>query len=402
MKQNHAIIMLKSCLLGVLTLGLAASCSNSKEPTQQEQALKRWDDARSGVLVGLATDQYDHGNFERSRATVDEAMKLSPDGAAAHLLSAKLYIESGQLEVAERELALAHQADPNDAEADYLSGVIYQRWQQPERALEFYQRACEKSPAELAYVMAKAEMLVAMNRRPEALAVLEAKVAYFEHSGAIRDEVGLLLMQDGQSSQAVEMFRRASILAGDDLTIKEHLARALFDGQRYAESAGVLSDLVTNEKFNHRPDLLVLLGECQLQSGRPGDAVQNFQSASEMIPDSASVWLGLGRANLQLNSARRADLALRRCLNIDPTNGQAYLLLGYIQFRRSQFDQAREAFARASQLDPDDTVALCMVGLTLDKLGRAPEAAAYYQQALKIRPNDELAARLMARLDVHQ
>ncbi len=106
MKQNQAIFMLKSCLLGILTLGLAASCSSLNQPTQQQQALKRWNDARCGVLVGLATDQYKHGNLDGSRATVDEAMKLSPDSAPAHLLSAKLYIESGQLEVAERELAL--------------------------------------------------------------------------------------------------------------------------------------------------------------------------------------------------------------------------------------------------------------------------------------------------------
>ncbi len=71
-------------------------------------------------------------------------------------------------------------------------------------------------------------MLVAMDRRPEALTMLQSKVTYFEHSSVIRDEVGLLLMQDGQYPQAIEMLRRASILSSDDLTIKEHLARALF------------------------------------------------------------------------------------------------------------------------------------------------------------------------------
>jgi tetratricopeptide (TPR) repeat protein len=394
--------MRKSCLIGLLMLGLAASCSDSKEPSQSQVALKNWNDARSAVLVGLASDQYDNGNFERSRATLDEAIKLSPDRAAAHLLSARLYIEAGQLEVAERELAFARQADPNDAQGDYLSGVIYQRWQQPERALEFYQHACDKAPAELAYVMAKAEMLVAMDRRPEALTVLQAKVTYFEHSGVIRDEVGLLLMQEGQYPQAIEMLRRASILASDDLTIREHLARALFYGQQYAESAGILSELLANEKFNHRPDLLSMLGECQLQSGRAGDAAQNFQAASEMTPDSVSVWLGLARAQLQLDSPRRAEFALRRCLAIDQDNSQAYLLLGYLRLEQSQFSQAHEAFALASRLDPADTVALCMVGLTLDKLGRAQEAAAFYQQALKIKPDDDMAARLMAHLDLHE
>ena len=393
--------MRESRILVFLTLGLIASCSDS-QPSQQQAAMKQWNDARSAVLVGLAVDQYDNANFDRSRATVDQAIGLSPDSAAAHLLSAKLYIEAGQLEISERELALARHSDPNSAEADYLSGVIFQRWQQPERALEYYQHACDKSPAELAYVMAKAEMLVAMDRRPEALTMLESKVTYFEHSGVIRDEVGLLLMQEGQYPQAIEMFRRASILASDDLTIKEHLARAMFGDQLYGEAAAILSDLVTNEKFNHRPDLLTMLGECELQSGRAGDAVQSFQLASEMTPDSMGVWLGMARAHLQLNSMRRADIALHHCLAIDPKNSEAYLLLGYLRLRQSKFDEAHDAFTRASSLDPADTVALCMVGLTLDKLGHAQDSAAYYQQALKINPDDEMATRLLARLDVHE
>ena len=145
MKQNHGIITLKSCLLGAVLLGLV-SCASSKEATQKEEALKRWDDARSGVLVGLATDQYDHGNLDRSRATIDEAINLSPDSAVAHLLSAKLYIEAGQLEVAERELVLVHQDDPNDVQAYYLSGIIFRCWQQPERRPGVLSTRMRRSP----------------------------------------------------------------------------------------------------------------------------------------------------------------------------------------------------------------------------------------------------------------
>src|ERR1700722_6727325 len=158
--ENLGLTIRKSCVFIFLMLGLLASCTDS-HPEQEQAAMKQWNDARSSVLVGLAVDQYNNANFDRSRATIDEALGLTPDSAPAHLLSAKFYVEAGQLEVAERELTLARHADPNSAEADYLSGVIYQRWQQPERALEFYQHACDKSPAELAYVMAKAEMLVA-------------------------------------------------------------------------------------------------------------------------------------------------------------------------------------------------------------------------------------------------
>jgi tetratricopeptide (TPR) repeat protein len=383
----------------VVLLILLAACASTRSPGAREAAAKQWNDARSNVLSGLAADQYANGNFDKSRSTINQAIRLAPDNAAARVLSAKLYIEAGQLEAAEKELTLARRDDPANAEAEYLSGVVYQRWQQPQRALEFYQHACDKSPADLAYVMADAEMLVAMGRRDEALALLQAKVAYFEHSGAIRDEVGLLLVQQGRYPQAVEMFRRAGILATDDLTIKEHLAMALFYAKQYSESAGILSQLLADAKFEKRCDLLEGLGECQLQTGHAGDAVHSFQRASDIAPDSKGVWLGLARAQLQLDQPRRAELALHRCLAIDDADSQAHLLLGYVQLGQDRLSEAYASFARASQLDPTDTVSLCMVGLTLDRLGRGSQAAACYQRALKINPGDEMAGQLLARLD---
>lgn len=384
---------------GLVLLLLLAACASTKSPSAQEAANKRWNDARANVLSTLAADQYANGNFDKARSTIDQAIRLSPDNAAGRVLSAKLYIEAGQLEAAERELLQALRDDPANAEAEYLSGVVYQRWQQPQRALEFYQRACDKAPAELAYVMAKAEMLVAMGRRDEALAMLQAKVAYFEHSGAIRDEVGLLLVQQGRYPQAIEMFRRAGILAPDDLTIKEHLAMALFYAKEYSESAGILSSLLADAKFEKRCDLMTALGECQLQTGHGGEAVHSFQQASDIAPDSKGAWLGLARAQLQLNQPHRAELALRRCLAIDDANSQANLLLGYVQLGQDRLSEAYASFARASQLDPTDTVSLCMVGLTLDRLGRGSQAAACYRRVLKMNPGDELAGRLLARLD---
>jgi tetratricopeptide (TPR) repeat protein len=385
------------CFALVLMLG---ACSSVKEPSAQQAAVRQWNDARSAVLVGLAGDQYQNANFEKSRSTIDQALRLSPENPTARLLSAKLYIEAGSLEAAERELMVASQSDSTAAESQYLMGVVYQRWQQPQRALECYQHACDKSPAELAYVMAKAEMLVAMGRRDEALTMLQAKVAYFEHSGEIRDEVGLLLVQEGRYPEAIEMLCRAGILAPDDLTIREHLAMAQFYGKRFAESAELLSALLASGKCDHRPDLQITLGECQLQTARPDEAVQSFQQASETMPGSTGVWLGLARAELELNNFKRAEFAVRRCLALDDAGSQAHLLMGYVMLRQNRLDDAYASFVRASQLDQNDTVPICMIGLTLNRLGRSHDAAACYQRALKLNPGDNMASQLLARIDV--
>jgi tetratricopeptide (TPR) repeat protein len=386
----------------LITAAALVGCSSHSSPPPKAQVVKQWNDARSGVLMGLARDQYENGAFDKSRQTLDEAIKLSPDSEPAHVLSAKLFIEAGQLEPAERELAVARQLNPADAAADYLSGVVYQRWQQPERALEFYQHACDKSPAELAYVMAKAETLVAMGRRADALAMLQERVAYFEHSGAIRDEVGLLLIQEKRYDEAVQMLRRASILAADDQNIREHLAMALFDDEQYQDAADILTSLMQQEQNAQRADLLATLGECQLQIGRPADAVANLQQAAALLPSSAGVWLSLAKADVQIGALRPADVALAHSLAQDSNNGQSWLLLGYLRLRQARNADALDAFCKASQRDPDDTVSLCMVGVALEKLGRTGEAAACFNKAMRIDPRDEMAAQLMARLNLHE
>src|SRR5690349_11705161 len=118
----------------------------SSSPTQKQQAAEEWNDARARVLQSLAKDQFQTGNFDKARQTINDALKLDPKNASARVLSAHLAIEQGQLELAERELKLAREADPKNGEADYLLGVVYQRWQRLDEALAAYQSAADKQP----------------------------------------------------------------------------------------------------------------------------------------------------------------------------------------------------------------------------------------------------------------
>src|SRR4051812_37208519 len=181
---------LKSIVAVALVASFAGCSPQAKSPTEKARVTQQWDKTRAKVKATLAKDQYDNGNFDKARVSVDEAIKMDPENASIRVLSAKLAIEQAQMEVADRELRLARQFDPKNAEADYLSGVVYQRWQKPELAYDFYCRAAEKAPSELAFVLAKAEMLVEMNRPTDALKLLTDNVVYFEHSSAIRDAAG--------------------------------------------------------------------------------------------------------------------------------------------------------------------------------------------------------------------
>lgn len=389
---------IKSVIALIVATMLVGCAGTQRTPTQQEAARKQWNAARANVLYGLGKQQYESANFEAARKTVDDAKAMMPDGAAVLVLSAKLYIEEGQLELASKDLEKARQSDPKNAEADYLSGVVCQRWQKPQDALQFYSMATEKSPQELAYWLARAELLVVLDRPAEALAMLREKAAYFENSAAIRDAVGQLLVQEGRYAEAATVLRQASILAENELQIREHLALALYYAGNHRQAADVFERLLTQDRYAGRGDLWLAMGESQMQTGRLRESRESLQKATELNPSSAPAWLALSKTSMELGDDRRAELSIRKALALDGGNSQAYLLLGYLNLRRSALPEAASAFRKSSQLDPSDPISLCMIGYVLEKQGANAQAMEFYGKALRLRPNDELASMLMAQV----
>jgi Flp pilus assembly protein TadD len=401
-----------------LTLGLllTSGCSNQpKQKTATQEGVERWNKARAGVLYSLAKEQLETGNLDDSRKTVNQASKFAPDHVLIRLLSAKLSIEQGQLEAAEAELNRVRELDPKNAEADYLTGVINQRWQKPDVAYQAYVRASEKNPNELAYLLAQAEMLVQLEQSSKALEILREKLNFFENSPAIRDAVGQLMVQDGQYAEATPILRQASALAPEEPAIREHYGMALYYNKQYREAESVLERLVNAKddgkgrpSYAKRADIRTAIGECQMEIDQPRDARDNFEVASQLEPENVTVWLNLAKVALRLNDLKRAELSLKKAMTIEPRSADANLLMGYLSLQQSKLSEALASFRKASQLSADtngratDAVSVCMTGFVLEKMGRSDEAIRYYSQALKIKPNDELATSLLAKVQVQE
>jgi tetratricopeptide (TPR) repeat protein len=390
---------MKAKLFAVVALSFVMAGCGGKTPTQKEAAVKQWSQARAAVTGSLAKSQYEAGNFEKARQSIDEALKLDPENVNLHLLSVRLYIETGQLESALKEIDQIRKLDEKNAEVEYLAGVIYQRWQKHELAYQHYTKACEKNDKELAYVLARAETLVMLDRQEEALGILRDKLTVFEHNAAIHHSIGQILVDMKKYPQAVDSLRQAVMLAPEDANIREHLAMALFYNRKYKEAGDMFARLVRDPANAKRAELFVALGECQLQTGRVNDARMSFETAAELNPSSTTAWLSIAKVALQLNDNRRAETVLRKVIALDGGSAEGHLMLGYLRLKQNKLDQAMSEFQKASALDRTDPVSLCMIGYVYEKTGKPGQATAYYARALKVKPGDELATKLLASVD---
>lgn len=400
--MKPSIFIIKALVAASVGVAGLTGCNSSpnQQKTQREAAQQQWNQARAGIMHSLASDQFKTGNFDKARRTVEEALSIDPQNIHLHILAARISIEQNRLDQADQQLREALKRDPQNAEALYYSGVVAQRWQKFDAALDYYTRASEAQPTEPAYLLARSEMLVILNRRPEALSALQDKLVYFEHSAVLRDAVGQLLMQDGQYAKAADLFRQASILAGDDLSIRERLATAQFFAADYHSAAETLARLVETPVYAERTELLVMLGEAYLQTGQLVPSRQILLKATSLNPASTPAWLGLGKTALALNDLPRVEAAIRRAISLSPENPDTHLSLGYLRMKQGKYDEAIRCFQTASRLNPDDSVSLCLIGRVHELQGQFDEALAWYGKALRINPRDELALRLMATAQV--
>lgn len=378
----------------IIAGALLAGCQSQPQKPQKAEALDKWNSARANVLVGLANDQFNAGNFEKARQTVDEALGMDKQNAPLYVMRGRIAIEQNRLEDADAAMKDAIKVDAKCAEAWYYSGVVAQRWQRYDDALTAYSLAAEAKPSEEAYLLAKVETLVLLNRRGEAITTIQDKIVYFEHSATLRDTLGQILMQESRPKEAAECYRQARVLASDDLAIGQHLAMALMQSGQHREAIDQLATLATLEGGKDRSDLYMMIGECQLHLEHPTEARTAFSRACELDGAALPGWLGQAKASMQLQDWRRAEIAIQKAISLDRANVDATLMLGFLRLRQDDLHGAMDAFIHARDLNPKDTVAICMIGMVFQKQGKREQAIECYQRALQINPQDELATRL--------
>ena len=376
---------------------VAAGCSSNK-PTSKDKAKIAWADARAAVLLNLANEQYQRGSLDEARKTVRDGLRTSNRLSGLHLLQAKLDIEDNQLPSAAMALAAARQLAPSDPEIYYVSGIVAERWQQPENALKEYTKASELAPGELAYLLAVAETQIALDRADEAAQVLEAKLVYFESSAPIRDMLAQIYQELGRHAEAAEMLRQAALLMPDDLGLRERYAMALVDAGDRDKAAEVLERLMEKPEYANQASLHVVLAECRMEQEQPEAARASFMRAARIDPKNVVAWLGVGRASLATGDLDRAEYALTQAQALKPTGRDGVdtlLIAGYLRLKQNRVQEAANLFQRATGLDREDATPVAMYGLCQQRLGRIDAARQYYERALALDPDDRLARQLM-------
>lgn len=407
---------LYAAAVGVTLFTTACNMPNHRDAKVQAQ--QRWAHVRGRVRYRLAQQQYEAAQLQDAVKTVTESIALDPNQADAYVLLARTYLELGKLASAQRALEVARRLELTSPDLCYMQGVILEQRNQFESATTMYARARTMNPANVDYLVAQAECLVALDRPGEALRLLDDNIDRLDDEGTVAALAAHVAVLLGDVDGASDRYRRAlsaqsaaripyqnprgfneagewlEPVGHDVALIAEELGRLLVGARRYDEALSVLSPLVMEGTEGQRDGgtnggrgaVRRAVATCHLALGDPASAKAVVTEYAYAHPDDALAQLLLAKAAIAtgdvLTALRAVDLVQQHA----PNHPELWMVRAAVQWKRGRQAAAAADLYDVIQNNPNDVEAHCLLAEVLHAQQQLPASRTYFQRALKIDP----------------
>jgi len=293
----------------------------------------------------------------------------------------------GNEDKVERYLLRCAELTPRRAAVFHCAiGWYFQRKKKWTKALRWYDRALTSFPNYHLCLFRRGYCLEKLHRPREAVEALARARACWEQAGQEQRARG----------------------RGVQVQVLFHLSRVLRDLGDFEVSAEVLDacralDAGTTPPAIRPEHILASQGELLARRGELDRALERFEEARTLDPDSSYVWERIGHVHELRGSVAQAEAAYRHATEL-PRGAFAYLALGRLHTEithdhRSAATALAEALRQAQSAEPVVRLELARLHLALDR----PHAAlAQVEQALACRREGGFAEALRLAADVSE
>ena len=299
------------------------------------------------------------GDFRNALITIRPALKSQPENQPLLILKTQLLFQSGQLKqgVTEANRILKQ------------NGQDYQ--------LKFY----------------LALLMLENDQTAEAKQLFEELLAQNENDTRPHFYLGAIAQQDGKIESAITHFEKVD----DPSTAFQAISRisSLLDTpEDRSRLTQIISD-VRKTRPDLAPQLYTLQAEWLNLHDLSDDALILLEEAIARFDEDISL-LYTRAMLLEATDFDRAEIDLRRILDIEPNSSLALNALGYtLTVHTERYEEAHQLISRALEMRPDDPAIIDSMGWVLFKLQRYDEAIEYLLRAYEVIPDGEVASHLI-------
>lgn len=388
---------------------------------------------RSAARIGL-------GQLKQAEEDLRQAARLSPDSVAVKVAQGTLALQKGDMQNAQDLADKAVALGPNDAGVWNLKASIAHLRGDTQSALSAYGKALSLNPGFVDARVARAGLLMDINRKNEAEDDLKAlepfsatdpRAAYLvslsaasrgdaeatrkalANATAILDQLppemvnrnAQLLMLGGLAHYGLREPEKARSYLQGYIALQPRqpgarklLAAILLDSGDNREVIQLLYPMT--EGRSPDPQVLTMLASAYLGRKQYAQAADLFEQAAKLAPDSADAAVGLGMTHLEAGQVGQGIAELQQIFAKDPGQARAGLVLATNSLRQGKPGQAVEILRKIVARDAKNLIALNLLGTALLANKDAAGARSAFTKAAVQDPNFLPVQINIARLDL--
>lgn len=288
---QRTVLLLASCFL---LASFLISCSRSRPEIQearQFEAGENWEQALAAynrVLPELKPSQKSslaeiysrmgHCLIELGRGTdalasLEKALSLDANNLNAHLRIAQLFVMAEAPQKAESHLAYIANFSPSDPEMLQVRGAMYAAEDHIDLAERDLLRAYDLAPDRDRIAERLAQLYLGEDQPDKARSILTRATDQTAHKSRLLLTLARLEETEGETAAAESTYRKA-IAVEDSAENNRRLAQFLARNGKVVEAEKILQKVDAMQ-----PESPTATADLQLQSGRPREALRNYESA---------------------------------------------------------------------------------------------------------------------------
>lgn len=309
--------------------------------------------------------------IERVTERVEGGLDAAAHGVALKNL-AKVLGWAGKFEESRKLGLRAAEMVPDDPEAEFTLGVVFERQGKLEEAKTHYERSISLAPDDPVSHHNLGRVAMKMGDLDAARAGFEKAISLRPNYAEALANLGNLLSRQGDLTGAVRFLQKAVDLDPDNSELQQKIGALLLKQGQLAAAASHL-----RAALRLRPDFALAhnnLGTVLLELEKPEEALTHYQEALQIEPDYASAHNNLG--NLRANQGQIAVALVHfgEVLRIEPEHAEM----------PRKLESMAASFRQAGARRPDDPRFPYYLGLVAAARGESTEAATLFREALRL------------------
>ena len=415
------------------------------------ESLSQTDPTQYQADLALISAHLQRGEFDKALAAVAELKKKQPKNPLTYNIEGATYVGMRDMKNARASFEKALEVQPGYLPAARNLALLDVQERKPEDARRRYEEMLAKDPNNETLLLALAEVLVLTNRPPEevraaiekaiaaapqssrarlalvgyntnirdykaALAAAQAAQKVFPNDPQVIDALGMVQRVAGETTQAVETFKRLVQLQPQNQMIALRLADAQAAAKDYDGAIATLRGIVASAP--DQTQAWIALAKTYFISGRPEEAIAEARklqkdrpdralgfalegevlAAQKKWPEAASAYgEGLARQPLPLLEARRyeslqnagmtsqANASVAQWMKQNPKDTTMHIFLAERSMIGKDYKGAIAHYQAALKIDPDNTLILNNLAYVMAESGD-PTASQYAERAYRQAP----------------